>query len=130
LLKLGPDEIEDVYFTGALTDPKKTDFFIEYRGVDGRMHSYTPDFIIRRKARPEERGNGKCLIVEVKRERERAHEIDGENGAKAIAVRKWEGLNPDKLKYQMVFTSTENIGANDVIQVQSFVQTQEKQRGS
>ncbi len=26
-------------------------------------------------------------------------EIDGENGAKAIATRKWEGLNPDKLKY-------------------------------
>jgi hypothetical protein len=80
LLRLSPDDVEDVYFTGALTDPKKTDFFVEYRGVDGRMHNYTPDFIIRRK-------DGKCLIVEVKRERERDHEIDGQNGAKALAVR-------------------------------------------
>jgi hypothetical protein len=29
-LKLMPDEVEDIYFTGALTDPAKTDFFIEY----------------------------------------------------------------------------------------------------
>jgi hypothetical protein len=122
LLKINPDEVEDIYFTGALTDPKKTDFFIEYRGMDGRMHNYSPDFIIRRT-------DGKCLIIEVKRERERDDEIDGENGAKALATRKWEGLNPDKLKYQMVFTSTENIGADDMIQAQSFI-AQEKKRGS
>jgi hypothetical protein len=122
LLKISPDEVEDIYFTGALTDPKKTDFFIEYRGLDGRMHTYSPDFIIRRT-------DGKCLIIEVKRERERDDEIDGENGAKALATRKWEGLNPDKLKYQMVFTSTESIGATDMIQAQSFI-TQEKKRGS
>jgi len=122
LLKLNPQEVEDVYFTGALTDPKKTDFFIEYRGMDGRMHNYTPDFIIRRK-------DGKCLIVEVKSEKERANEIDGENGAKALATRKWEGLNPDKLKYQMIFTSTDGIGANDMLQSQSFI-AQEKKRGS
>jgi hypothetical protein len=115
LLQLNPNEVEDMYFTGALTDPKKTDFFIEYRGVDGRMHNYTPDFIIRRM-------DGRCLIVEVKRERERDDEIDGENGAKALATRKWEGLNPDTLKYQMIFTSGENIGASDTLRVQSFLQ--------
>ena len=122
LLKIDAEEVEDIYFTGALTDPKKTDFFIEYRGMDGRMHNYSPDFIIRRT-------DGKCLIIEVKREREREDEIDGENGAKALATRKWEGLNPDKLKYQMVFTSTESISATDMIQAQSFI-TQEKKRGS
>jgi type III restriction enzyme len=122
LLKLDPQEVEDIYFTGALTDPKKTDFYIEYRGMDGRMHNYTPDFISRRR-------DGKCLIVEVKSERERANEIDGENGAKALATRKWEGLNPDKLKYQMIFTSTDGVGANDVIEAQSFI-AQEKKRGS
>ncbi len=115
LLKLKPDEVEDVYFTGALTDTKKTDFFIEYRGKDGRMHNYTPDFIVRRK-------DGKCLIVEIKREKERDDEIDGENGAKALATRKWEGLNADKLKYQMIFTPSESINAQDMIQVQSFAQ--------
>jgi hypothetical protein len=109
MLKQKPDNVEDIYFTGALTDTKKTDFFIEYRGVDGRKHNYTPDFVIRLKARPEERGNGKCLIVEIKSERERADEIDGENGAKAIATRKWEGLNPDKLKYQMIFAKGDAI---------------------
>ncbi|MEP7134096.1 MAG: DEAD/DEAH box helicase family protein, partial [Chloroflexota bacterium] len=45
MLKQKPDEVEDIYFTGALTDTKKTDFFIEYRGLDGRMHNYTPDFV-------------------------------------------------------------------------------------
>ncbi len=121
MLNQKPDEVEDIYFTGALTDTKKTDFFIEYRGKDGRMHNYTPDFVVRRK-------DGRCLIVEVKSERERTHEIDGENGAKAIATRKWQGLNPDKLKYQMIFTSTDSISANDTIQAQSFLQ--EKKRGS
>jgi type III restriction enzyme len=122
LLKISPQEVEDVYFTGALTDPKKTDFFIEYRGMDGRMHNYTPDFIVRRK-------DGKCLIVEVKSEKERTDEIDGENGAKALATRKWEGLNPDKLKYQMIFTSVDGVGANDMLEAQSFI-AQEKKRDS
>lgn len=112
--------MQDVYFTGALTDPKKTDFFIEYRGLDGRMHNYTPDFIVRRR-------DGKCLIVEVKRERERDHAIDGEHGAKAMAIKKWEGLNPERLTYQMVFTPGEGISADDMIWIQGFLMTQEKQ---
>ncbi|MEP7134298.1 MAG: hypothetical protein ABI904_05145, partial [Chloroflexota bacterium] len=94
---------------------------IEYRGLDGRMHNYTPDFVLRRK-------DGKCLIVEIKAERERANVIDGENGAKAIATRKWEGLNAEKLKYQMIFTSTENISAKDTLEAQAFLQ--EKKRGA
>jgi len=114
-------DVEDIYFTGALTDTKKTDFFIEYRGTDGRMHNYTPDFVVRRK-------DGRCLIVEIKSERERENPIDGENGAKALATRKWEGLNPEKLKYQMVFTSTDNISTSDMVKAQSF--TEEKKRGS
>jgi hypothetical protein len=114
LLQLNPNEVEDVYFTGALTDPKKTDFFIEYRGVDGRMHNYTPDFVIRRR-------DGKCLIVEVKRERERDDEIDGENGAKALATRKWESLNPDTLRYQMIFVRDQTLEHESLIPVIGFV---------
>jgi ABC-type oligopeptide transport system substrate-binding subunit len=124
LLKLTPADVDDVYFTGALTDPKKTDFFIEYRGKDNKMHNYIPDFIIRL-------NNGKCLIIEVKREKERDDEIDGENGAKALATRKWENLNPEKLKYQMIFTSSDSIGADDMIDVQSFIAgTQEQKHGT
>jgi type III restriction enzyme len=93
---LHPDRVEDIYFTGAITDPRKTDFFVEYKDEDGKWHRYTPDFIIRRK-------DGKCLIVEIKAERDRNHTINGENGRKAMALRQWENLNPDRLKYQMLF---------------------------
>jgi hypothetical protein len=114
MLKQKPTDVEDIYFTGALTDTKKTDFFIEYRGLDGRMHNYTPDFVIRRK-------DGKCLIVEIKSERERGHEIDGENGAKAVATRKWEHLNPDKLKYQMIFVKQDTINNEDFKEANKFI---------
>jgi hypothetical protein len=114
MLKQSPDEVEDIYFTGALTDTRKTDFFIEYRGTDGRMHNYTPDFVVRRR-------DGKCLIVEIKSERERGHEIDGENGAKAIATRAWTNLNPEKLKYQMVFARRESLGQEDFEETQKFL---------
>ncbi|HLO30629.1 MAG TPA: hypothetical protein VK249_15905 [Anaerolineales bacterium] len=123
LLKLKPDEVEDVYFTGALTDTKKTDFFIEYRGKDGRMHNYSPDIILRRK-------DGRCLIVEVKSERERTDEIDGENGAKAIATRKWEGLNPDRLKYQMIFTSDDRIRQDQIEPALEFMESRNPSKPS
>jgi hypothetical protein len=38
-LNVAPDEVEDIYFTGGLTDPAKTDFYVEYRGEDGRWTS-------------------------------------------------------------------------------------------
>ncbi|MCE5239790.1 DEAD/DEAH box helicase family protein [bacterium] len=99
------EEVEDVYFTGALTDPAKTDFYITYQGLDGRTHSYTPDFVIRRK-------DGRTVIVEIKRERERLHPVDGEKGVKAEAAREWEGTNPGRIAYEMIFTSTEAITYN------------------
>jgi hypothetical protein len=114
MLNQKPEEVEDVYFTGALTDTRKTDFFIEYRGNDGRMHNYTPDFVIRRR-------DGKCLIVEIKSERERGNEIDGENGAKAMATRAWADLNPDRLKYQMVFVKSDTVGSEEMIHAMEFM---------
>jgi hypothetical protein len=114
MLKQKPADVEDIYFTGALTDTRKTDFFIEYRGVDGLMHNYTPDFVIRRR-------DGKCLIVEIKGEREREHPIDGEGGKKALATRKWEALNPDRLKYQMFFVKGDMVGLDDMLQAKEFL---------
>ena len=114
MLKQKPEEVEDIYFTGALTDTRKTDFFIEYRGVDGRMHNYTPDFVIRRK-------DGRCLIVEIKSERERENKIDGENGRKVIETRKWVDLNPDKLKYQMIFVKQENVNHEAFEEARKFI---------
>lgn len=114
-VNMTPGQVEDIYFTGALTDPRKTDIFIEYLGTDGKWHRYSPDFVIRRK-------DGRSYIVEIKQERMRGDEIDGERGRKAMAVRKWEELNPDKLKYEMLFTSSDSIAFNQMKRAKEFVE--------
>lgn len=122
-INLHPSEVEDIYFTGALTDPAKTDFFIEYKDDKGTWRRYTPDFIIRKKPKRGGRaGTGKVFIVEVKREHDRAHPVDGENGKKAIALRKWEDLNPDRLAYQIIFTDTPTVAADALRDVRQFVE--------
>ena len=113
-LNLQPGEIDDIYYTGALTDPAKTDFFVQYRDEKGKWRRYTPDFIIRKT-------DGRCVIVEIKAERERQHPLDGEYGRKALAVRQWEGLNPDRLKYEMIFTAMETVALDDTQGVRAFV---------
>jgi len=108
LLKQHPDQIEGVWFTGGLTDPGKTELYAEYLGEDGRWHRYTPDFVLRRK-------DGKHLIVEVKKDAlsttirdDLARHDKGEapvsvEGRKAVAMKRWEELNPDVLHYQVIF---------------------------
>jgi hypothetical protein len=114
-----PDDVEDIYFTGGLTDPQKTDFFVDYKGEDHQWHRYTPDFVIRRK-------DGKCLIVEIKKEHDRQHPVDGERGAKALATRKWVGLNPERLMYAMVFTDIDEIGYEQIKETRNFIEGQEQ----
>ncbi len=106
-LDLAPDDVEDVYFTGALTDPAKTEFFVEYRDQDGRPRRYSPDFVVRRT-------DGRTVIVEVKAGRERTSPIHGERGRKTMALRRWEELNPETLRYEMVFTDTDTVAMDDV----------------
>ncbi len=60
-------------------------------------------------------------IVEIKREHDRSHPVDGENGKKAMALRKWEELNPERLKYQMIFTSTDTVSADQVQEVKRLI---------
>jgi len=120
-LKLDAGEIEDVYFTGAL-GRDKTDFVVEYKGEDGRWHPYSPDFLIRRK--PQDGGapgSGKLLIVEIKSERMRKDALDGETGRKAMAVREWARLNPDRIAYEMLFTDTDAVANNDFTPVRTFL---------
>lgn len=107
-LELNPSEVDDIYFTGALTDPAKTDFYLWYKDEENKWRRYTPDFIIRKKS-------GKCLIVEVKNEQWRG-EVEAvldnndaprtKEGMKALALKKWTKLNSDKLKYQIIFADT------------------------
>lgn len=125
-LNLQAAAIEDIYFTGALTDPKKTDFFVQYKGVDGRWHNYTPDFVIRCK-------DGKCLIVEVKRgdlkaaiEDDLAKHAEGKaaatvEGRKTIALQRWQDLNPDRLKYALAY-GKETIDSAYVDEALNFVE--------
>lgn len=90
LTKLGedPDNIEDIYYTGAINDPAKTDFIFEYKDDKGDWHRYTPDFLIRKK-------DGKSLIVEVKAQKYRILEAEKE-------MRKLEAINPHKIKYELL----------------------------
>ena len=50
------DDVEDIYFTGAINDPNKTDFF-EYKDADIVKYNYTQTF--------NSQENGKMLIVEI-----------------------------------------------------------------
>ncbi len=122
-----PSEIEDIYFTGALTDPKKSDFRVEYRGEDGRWHDYTPDFVIRRK-------DGRCLIVEIKSaqfetatQEDRKRATKGEavlttEGRKAMALQRWVDDNPDRLRYGLIFTKSAPIPFNKIRAAKEFVE--------
>ena len=108
LLRTHPHQIEGIWFTGGLTDPSKTDLLVEYLGEDGRWHAYSPDFTIRR-------ADGKHLLLEVKRDSfspdilgdlERlAQGVEPQTleGRKAVAIKRWEQLNPDRLSYQVIF---------------------------
>jgi len=137
-LNLAPNEVEDIYFTGGLTDPAKTDFHVEYRGEDGRWHFYTPDFVIRKRgAHPD---TGRVLIVEVKADRYRQEIADDEarlargeeprlpEGRKAMALRKLERVNPKRLKYELVFVK--NLPAyDDLAGIRRFVREPERAYG-
>ena len=50
------------------------------------------------------------------------HPVDGENGTKAVATQKWVGLNPDKLKYQMIFTDRDEIGYDQAKTTRKFIE--------
>ena len=121
-LNIRPEEVEDIYFTGAITDPGKTDFFVEYKDDKGKWRKYTPDFVIRKKPpKGSPRGSGKVLIVEIKDARFEADGTDGRFGRKAMALRAWEKLNPDRLKYEMVFTATETVSADQMAKAREFI---------
>ncbi|MCL0041072.1 hypothetical protein M1M90_03160, partial [Thermodesulfovibrionales bacterium] len=107
MLNEDPAEIEDIYFTGAINDPHKTDFIFEYKGKDDKYHHYTPDFLIKKK-------NGKMLIIEVKGERFR-------DEAKEKAVREIAGLNPDRLKYEILIADRDEIGFENINKVKEAI---------
>lgn len=125
-IDLNPDEVEDIYFTGGLTDPGKTDFFVEYRDEKGHWRNYFPDFIIRLKGAGKK--PGKCLIVEIKDARWRQVVEDelrkgkavSDEGRKAMALTRWTDLNPERLKYQIIFADAA-LPTDEVEKAKAFV---------
>jgi len=125
-IEVHPDDVEDIYFTGGLTDTGKTDFFVEYKDDKGHWRNYFPDFVIRLKGKGKK--PGKCLIVEIKDARWQPV-VEGElttgkavsnEGRKAMAMTRWENLNKDRLKYQIIFAD-DALPNNDLARAKAFV---------
>ncbi|MCK4358298.1 MAG: DEAD/DEAH box helicase family protein [Candidatus Cloacimonetes bacterium] len=102
-----PADVEDIYFTGGIDDPQKTDFLFEYKGKDGNYHNYSPDFLIRKK-------NGKMLIIEIKGE-------PFQDEAKEKEMRKIENLNKKKIKYEILETEGNQLAFGCVDKVREHI---------
>jgi hypothetical protein len=113
ILQIDKKDVEDVYFTGSINDVKKTDFYFEYKGEDGKYHNYFPDFIITKK-------NGEFLIVEIKAQNKKE---DKEVLNKKKAVSYLEGIEENKFKYVVIYTD-EQIEDDNVyfLRVKNFIQ--------
>ncbi len=124
LLEKHVHQVEGLWFTGGLTDPNKTDLGAEYLGQDGRWHRYTPDFVLRR-------ADGKHLVVEIKKDAF-SPDITGDlarfaagiepqtaEGRKAVALKRWEALNPAQLSYEVLFES--QLATDGMARVRDFI---------
>ncbi|MBI3746460.1 MAG: DEAD/DEAH box helicase family protein [Chloroflexi bacterium] len=112
-LNVAPDDVREIYFTGAITDPKKTDLSFVYRR-EGRDHRYTPDFVIHA------RGD-RWLLVEIKMTARRHDDVEGVEGVKAKAIRGIADANPGRIFYRMIFADAV-VSAPDVAAVGAFVE--------
>ena len=96
-LNTSVEDVEIFLFTGGLTDPKKTDFHFEYKGIDDNYHHYFPDFVI-------VKNTGEFYIVEIKSERDRNNPTVE---AKKKAVERLEKLQSNaRFKYHVIYTDT------------------------
>ncbi|CAN5528242.1 hypothetical protein BH20CHL6_BH20CHL6_15580 [soil metagenome] len=113
LLNLTAGEVQEVYFTGAVTDPAKTDLVFAYRDGDGRIRHYTPDFVVRAR-------DGRWLLVEIKMTARRGDPMEGQGGFKAKALEALAAMNPGQVEYRMVFADAE-VDPRDVGAIREFL---------
>jgi type III restriction enzyme len=114
LLNLNAAGIQDIYFTGAVTDPAKTDLWFAYRDADDRIRHYTPDFVVHAR-------DGRWLVVEIKMTARRNDPVEGVDGLKAKALETLVAQNPDRIAYRMVFADA-NVDPRDVSAVRVFLE--------
>ncbi len=114
VLNTDPDDVAAFLFTGGLTDSKKTDFYFEYMGEDKRYHRYFPDFVIVKKT-------GEFYIIEVKAESERDDKMVD---AKRKAVERLQGMQPDKFRYNVVYTSVTTISTTEIKPITDWINPQ------
>ncbi len=108
-----PDDIEDIYYTGAITDAQKTDFVFEVQDKNGEWHPYTPDFLIRKK-------NGKSLIVEVKGK----PYYDKKAKSAKDMMKRLERINKEKLKYELLLLDKDDSIINKINPVKDWIYKQ------
>ena len=95
-LNLKQQEIQDIYFTGGLTNPNYSDFYFEWKDENGNYHNYFPDFLIVLKTQ-------KFVIVEIKQV---GKEEDKEVENKKKAVEQIQNINPEKFRYEILYTES------------------------
>jgi type III restriction enzyme len=111
-----PESVRDVYFTGAITDPRRTDLSFSYTGLDGRQHRYTPDFVIHT-------ADDRWLLVEVKMAARERDPVEGRDGVKSRALRALEAANPGRVSYHMVFAERDVVRGQDLAAVRTAAGT-------
>ena len=82
---------------------------------DGRVHHYTPDFVIHA-------SGDRWLLVEIKMTARRDDAIEGRAGLKAQALRDLETRNPGRVFYRIVFADS-IVPAPDISAVGAFLGT-------
>lgn len=101
-----PASVRDVYFTGAITDPRRTDLAFSYTGRDGRLHRYTPDFVIHTT-------DDRWLLVEVKMAAREHDEVEGREGLKSRALQRLEVENPGRVSFHWVLAEGNTVRHQD-----------------
>ena len=110
-LNMDPKDVKVFLFTGGLTDPRKTDFYFEYKGTDARYHLYFPDFVIVKKS-------GEFYIIEIKSDYAKGDETVER---KQKAVERLAKIQPNEFKYQIIYCSTSTVSNSQLSSIVKFV---------
>ena len=116
VLNTDPRDVEAFLFTGGLTNRDMTDFHFEYMDQNKQYHRYFPDFVVVKKKTHE------FYIVEVKSERDREDPI---TKAKKKAVERLQNIQPDRFKYQIIYTSTDQVEPNDIQPIMDWAESRQ-----